>query len=393
MAGEDSLNRGLTWDPQRDRRSEHVLLEFKLTTSADRSETAYLFARLLSTSCAVRLHGESDEIRRRRAAKVLKVTGESVVLAFPIANFTGQLVDLLLAAYVDLNSEIYSTLELTSLELPRSVIDKLESPPYGQRLLEVYARPGRPLLVGVVKPSQGLSPSAHVDLALEAFRGGCDVAKDDENLLPDDAENPLLERVSRLMPRIRALRKELRRPFLYVANVHSDTEAERYCRYLASLGDDDPPLFGALVSPILGLPYLRRIRRASAIPLFCHSTGIGLFVSGAFRVSRSAYVKLLRLTGMDAMINAPPFAEGWQCSPVVAVQLLSACGESADGAPGMLLVFGGGLGPKNYEPIRRLLGTNRYGYLVGGSIFAHPRGAEMGARTLVGSIEEVESRY
>jgi len=393
MKQEDSaLDRGLTWDSRYDDLGDHVVLTFRLETGADRKDTAYLFARILSTSCAVRLCEETDEIRRRRGAKVVEVDDKCVVLAFPVANITGQIVDLLLASYVDLNTEIYAVLELEDLVLPSTLISAFERAPFGRRLLTSYGRPRRPLVIGVVKPSQGLAPSAHVELAVEAFRGGCDVVKDDENLLPADLENPLPERVSRLAPRIRTLREKLQRPLMYVVNIHSDVDAERYCRYLDEAGSALPPLFGALVSPMLGLPYLRLLRRATSVPLFCHSTGIGLFVSGAFRISRRAYIKLLRLTGIDALIHAPPFANGWQCSPELAAQLRTWCAEPMHDLPEILLTFGGGLGPTNYKHIRRILGTSEFGYLVGGSIFAHPRGPAAGAKSLNEAIDEAESR-
>lgn len=277
--------------------------------------------------------------------------------------------------------------------MPPSSVLAFERAPFGRQMLTRYGRPRRPLVIGVVKPSQGLTPAAHVELATEAFCGGCDVVKDDENLLPGDPENSFFDRVSRLIPRIRALRESLHRPLMYVFNIHSDVDAERYCHYLEEVGSALPPLFGALVSPMLGLPYLRRLRRATSIPFFCHSTGVGLFVGGAFRISRRAYLKLLRLAGIDTLIDAPPFAKGWQCSPELAVQLQTWCNEPMHDFPEILLTFGGGLGPKNYQHIRRILGTNEFGYLVGGSIFAHPRGPAAGAQSLIEAIEEIESHY
>ncbi len=44
----------------------------------------------------------------------------------------------------------------------------------------------RPIFFGVVKPNVGLDPKSFAGLAFEGWRGGLDVAKDDEMLADPD---------------------------------------------------------------------------------------------------------------------------------------------------------------------------------------------------------------
>ena len=382
-----ALNSGLLWDPTVETHSDHFLIRFRIDEGAASLDTAFHFARLLSTSCAVRLQGETDDLRRRRAAKVVEVSLQSITLAFPAINITGQIVDLLLCSYIDTNTNICRVLELAEICLPKRCILQFERAPFGGNLYEAYARPNLPLLIGVVKPSIGLTVGEHVSLVEEAFRGGCDVLKDDENLVPADPDNGLYERVAQIAPKIKQLRLETGRPLLYIFNIHSDTDAEEYISHLESFNKSEIPIFGALVSPILGLPYIRRLRRVFSGPLFCHSTGIALFVSGSFKLSYRAYIQMLRLCGVDSLIHAPPFSDKWQCAHALAVEINDYCMEPMHGLPSMLLSFGGGLGVGNFMPIRKLLGSSRFGYIVGGAIFAHPEGPHVGASCLLSGIE------
>ena len=77
---------------------------------------------------------------------------------------------------------------------------------------------GRPLLMGIFKPSLGLSAADHASLLEEVCAGGLDIVKDDE-IMPDLPGAPTAERLAAcraVLDRATALRG---RPMLYAVNV------------------------------------------------------------------------------------------------------------------------------------------------------------------------------
>src|SRR3990167_6435621 len=69
--------------------------------------------------------------------------------------------------------------EFRSLEY----INAFKGPKFGiagiRKTLNIY---NRPLLGTIIKPKLGLNPEEHAKVAFEAWLGGCDLVKDDENL-------------------------------------------------------------------------------------------------------------------------------------------------------------------------------------------------------------------
>jgi len=76
-----------------------------------------------------------------------------------------------------------ANLRLNDIRLPQKLLEAYHGPHYGiagvRKLLKVKDRP----LVGtIVKPKMGLNVKDHAQVAYEAWLGGCDIVKDDENL-------------------------------------------------------------------------------------------------------------------------------------------------------------------------------------------------------------------
>jgi len=74
-------------------------------------------------------------------------------------------------------------LRLSDIHLPTKLVRSFKGPKYGvngiRKLLKIQDRP----LVGtIIKPKLGLNTKDHAEVAYEAWVGGCDIVKDDENL-------------------------------------------------------------------------------------------------------------------------------------------------------------------------------------------------------------------
>ena len=73
-------------------------------------------------------------------------------------------------------------LRLNDIDLPSKIIGSFKGPKYGvEGVRKTLKISDRPLIGTIVKPKLGLRTEDHVEIAYEAWVGGCDLVKDDEN--------------------------------------------------------------------------------------------------------------------------------------------------------------------------------------------------------------------
>ena len=81
-------------------------------------------------------------------------------------------------------------LRLEDINFPDEYINAFKGPKFGiagiRKTLNIY---NRPLLGTIIKPKLGLNPEEHAKVAFEAWLGGCDLVKDDENLTSQSFNN------------------------------------------------------------------------------------------------------------------------------------------------------------------------------------------------------------
>jgi len=78
---------------------------------------------------------------------------------------------------------ILDNLRLMDITFPEDVIQSFHGPKFGmQGVKDLLGVTDRPLVGTIVKPKVGLTSAQHAEVAYNAFAGGCDLVKDDENL-------------------------------------------------------------------------------------------------------------------------------------------------------------------------------------------------------------------
>lgn len=244
------------------------------------------------------------------------------------------------------------------------------------------------MLLGVQKPSIGLSPAEHGARTRSAYLGGCDIVKDDEQLYADDPASPLGDRVRVIGTAIREVRNLTGRAAMYVFNLENEREILEHCELLeAQCPYEDVPQFAILLSLMLGVPFIAFVRRHTRLPIFVHGSGIGIYTRGPFGFSPPALAKILRLAGADCLIAPGPYSRVVECSPESALKLKAACDAPLGHVRPMVLALGGGMRRENYRAVRDLMGTNAFIFVVGGGVFGHPDGPRAGAADLTKFME------
>ena len=228
-------------------------------------------------------------------------------VAFATENFGAQF-PMLLTTLVGNDPSTSLSVRLVDVELPEQFRAGFPGPKLGvagwRRLTGVW---DRPLLLNMIKPCTGYSPSVGADLLEQPARGGADLIKDDE-LLGDAPFNRVADRARAYRERLERVAEETGHRARYICNV-TDRAARLIdtARSAVDAGADalmvnalavglDP--FQALVESELGVPILVHTATADTITGGV-SSGIGQAL---------IFGKLLRLAGADSVFTTTPYA-------------------------------------------------------------------------------------
>lgn len=134
------------------------------------------------------LSTEKDYMRKL-AAKVFSIKGNMVKIAYPSGLFEkGNAPNILSSIAGNIfGMKIVNNLRLEDISLPKSLLKSFKGPKYGIEGIRKFMKvKDRPFLGTIVKPKLGLNSTDHAEVAFEAWLGGCDFVKDDENLSSQD---------------------------------------------------------------------------------------------------------------------------------------------------------------------------------------------------------------
>jgi 2,3-diketo-5-methylthiopentyl-1-phosphate enolase len=337
-----------------------------------------------------RLHGAVVE-ELVRAPALTDVGGEPVAgrwvmrVRFPVANFGSEL-SMLLTTLVGNDPSTSLAVRLVDIELPSAVIAGLPGPRHGvagwRRITGVR---DRPLLLNMIKPCTGFSPSVGAGLVEQVARGGVDLVKDDE-LLANPAFNRVVARARAYRERLERVAAETGHRARYIANVTCrQTRLVDTARSALDAGADAVMVNGlatgldgvlALAEADLGAPVL--VHTATS-ELLTGGTGSGIGQAVLFG-------KLLRLAGADAVFTRT--AHGHRpLSPAVFGTTVDWLLEPRPPLLPAMPMLAGGVRAGDIGSLIARGGTDVM-LGVGGAIQGHPEGSTAGARAIRAAIDD-----
>ncbi|MBD3355012.1 type III ribulose-bisphosphate carboxylase [Candidatus Woesearchaeota archaeon] len=189
-------------------------------------------------------------------------------------------------------------LRLEDISFPKSIMNKFSGPKFGvkgvRKLLGIKKRP----LVGtIVKPKVGLTYKQHAKVAYDAWRGGLDIVKDDENLASMSFNN-FEKRVKETLRLRDKAEKETGEKKMYMANVTAETDTMlKRAKYVKSLGGEYV-MIDIITSGWSGLQTLREANLGRVI--HAHRAMHGAFTENPKHgISMLTIAKTARLIGVD----------------------------------------------------------------------------------------------
>lgn len=191
-------------------------------------------------------------------------------------------------------------LRLLDIGFPKKIVKEYCGPAYGipgvRKILEVKDRP----LVGtIVKPKLGLPYREHARVAYEAWSGGCDIVKDDENLTSQKF-NPFKKRIDETLKARRKAEKETGETKVYMPNVTAETnEMIERAHYVKESGGR----YVMVDIVTCGFSSLQTLASQDlGLVLHAHrAMHAALTRNPRHGVSMMVLAKLMRLTGMDQL--------------------------------------------------------------------------------------------
>ncbi len=379
----------------------YLELDFSFECVGDPREAAAHLCSEQSTAQWRRV-GRDEDFRPRFAAKVLELDARPlpggfsyslpsapagavhacrVTIAHPHGNFGPRIPNLLSAVCGEgvFFAPGIPLIRLEDIRFPASFLAEFDGPRFGvQGLRERLHAFDRPIFFGVIKPNIGLPADAFAELGYESWKGGLDIAKDDE-MLADVPWCPLEDRASLLGAARRRAEEETGVPKIYLANITDEVDRLVALHDLAVRHGANALLLNTM--PV-GLSGVRMLRRHATVPLVAHFPFIAAFSRlPGYGIHSRVITRLQRLAGFDVIIM-PGFGSRMFTPEHEVLENVRACLEPMGNIKPSLPAPGGSDSAATLESVHRRLGTVDFGFVPGRGVFGHPMGPAAGAASI-----------
>ena len=296
MRYEDYVDLG--YKPGRDDLVCEFVLEPAGNSSIERAAGA--IAAESSTGTWTEVKTEKKYVRKL-AAKVFKIEGKRINVAYPVELFEpGNIPQILssVAGNIFGMKEIKS-LRLVDLTIPEKLLKSFKGPKYGIKGIRKIFRTNRPLLGTIIKPKIGLRTEEHVKVAYEAWVNGIDIVKDDENLSSQNF-NKFEKRLEKTFKAKEKAEKETGEKKAYMINVTAETqEMLKRAKAVENVGNEY-----IMVDIItIGWSALQTLRNQDFnLVIHAHRAGhAALTRNSKHGISMKVIAKLARIVGVDQL--------------------------------------------------------------------------------------------
>ena len=320
------------------------------------------------------------------AARVFSINGNNFQVAYPIELFEpGNMPNILSSVAGNVfGLRALKNLRLNNIHLPRELVQSFKGPKYGvtgiRRLLNVQDRP----LVGtIIKPKLGLKTKDHAKVAYDAWVGGCDIVKDDENL-SSQSFNPFDDRIVATLEMRDRAEEETGEKKVYMANITSETkEMLKRAQFVKDHGGK------YLMIDILtcGFSALQTIREQDFdLVIHAHRAGHAAFTKNPKHgISMRAIAKIARIIGVDQLHVGTVVGKMSETRQEVS-ENCEALRTDLYGLNEVLPVASGGLHPGLVPSLMNFFGKD-FVIQAGGGIHGHTEGTVSGANAMRQAVD------
>lgn len=381
---------------------EFIRVTYRIECAGDVEAMAAKIASDQSTGTFTELPGETEDIRRRFAARIEGVhhlrpadapsfpqgagagpfNRADVVIAYPLKAVGTDIAALLTVTVGGVFAvRGLSGIRVMDFDLPQAFACH-PGPQFGiegsRRLTGVEHGP---IIASIIKPSLGLTPNETAEVVATLCEAGADFIKDDEKLM-SPAYSPLQDRVAAIMPVIRDHEQRTGKRVMYAFGISSaDPDVMMRNHDIVAEAGGNAAVININSIGHGGMSFLRK---RSALCLHAHRNGWDILTRHpGLGMEFRAYQKIWRLLGVDQFQINGIGAKYWEPDDSF-VQSFHDCMTPifSDADRPLPVVCSGQWGGQAVETYRRTGQTLDLMYLGGGGIHGHPMGPAAGIRAI-----------
>jgi len=323
---------------------------------------------------------------KKLAAKVFEIKGNNVKIAYPLGLFElGNMPNILSSVAGNVfGLEDLKNLRLNDMIFPKKILKSFNGPKYGiEGIRKILKVKKRVLLGTIIKPKIGLRTEDHVKVAYDAWMGGCDIVKDDENL-SSQTFNKFEGRTKKTLEARDVAEKITGEKKVYMANITAETnEMIKRAKLVEKCGGEY--VMVDIIS--VGWSALQTLRNQN-FDLVIHGHRAGhaaLTKNPRHGISMKAIAKVARIIGVDQLHVGTAVGKMFETRKEV-LENLKTIKSKLDGIKPLMPVASGGLHPRLVPEVIKIFG-NDVVVQAGGGIHGHPLGTKAGAMAMRQAVD------
>ena len=320
------------------------------------------------------------------AARVFSIEGNQAKIAYPVELFEpGNMPNVLSSVAGNVfGLRLLRNLRLTDIKFSRQLVKSFKGPQYGvegiRTLIGVHSRP----LVGtIIKPKLGLKTIDHAKVAYEAWLGGCDIVKDDENL-SSQSFNLFEERLVKTLESRDRAEEETGEKKVYMINITSGTKEMLHRAELVLRHGGEYVMIDILTCGFAALQTFRD--QGFQLVIHAHRAGHAAFTKNPLHgISMQVISRVARVIGVDQLHVGTVVGKMFETKEEVA-ENCDALTEEMFELKSVLPVASGGLHPRLIPALIEFFGKD-FVIQAGGGIHGHKDGTISGAKAMRQAVD------
>jgi len=334
---------------------------------------------------------------KKLGAKVFETKGNYVKIAYPIELFEPGNMPQILSSIA---GNIFGMKQIKNLRLedvffPEKLIKSFKGPKFGiegiRKLLKIYKRP---LTGTIIKPKVGLNEKEHAKVAYQAWIGGIDIVKDDENLSSLSFNN-FSKRVLETLKMREKAENETGERKIYMPNITAEIDSMLQRANFVRAAGGEYVMVDIITVGYSALQNLRNANESLNLVLHAHRAGHAAITKNAKHgIAMKVIAKLVRIIGFDQLHVGTIVGKMFEGKKEV-LENCKALKEEMFGLKKIMPVASGGLHPLHIPELLKNFG-NDVVLQFGGGCHGHPLGTIAGAKAirqaLDAALQEIDLR-
>jgi ribulose-bisphosphate carboxylase large chain len=320
------------------------------------------------------------------AAHVFSLEGDIAKIAYPIELFEeGNMPNILSSVAGNVfGLKALRNLRLLDIQFPDTLVEGFLGPKYGiQGIRSLLKVPSRPLVGTIIKPKLGLKTADHAKVAYEAWLGGCDIVKDDENL-SSQSFNIFEDRLVHTLQMRDLAEKDTGERKVYMVNITAETDV-MLDRADFVVGNGGEYVMVDILT--CGWSALQTLRKQNhKLVIHAHRAGHAAFTKNPLHgIAMRPIVSVARVIGVDQLHVGTVVGKMSETKQEV-LENIEACKTEMTKVNSVLPVASGGLHPRLVPELMAYFG-NDFVIQAGGGIHGHPKGTIAGAKAMRQAVD------